>query len=220
MKYETLVIDYGHGEDTPGKRYKFTDYDDLECREYITNRMTAARLIKLVLEAGYKIYDCVADKHWTLQDISSCWSWKSLHQEDVSLNTRVRRANKIPNYFLLSLHSNAIGKSHVGKSLNARGAVMYTSPGNTFSDEIAENLYETFVKAFKDEPVHMRRGDMSDGDHDAEARFSMLVYTWGPAVLGEVLFFVNIDDARYLMSEHGQDVIAQGYFDGIKKYLI
>lgn len=220
MKYETVVIDYGHGENTPGKRYKFTDHDDFECREYITNRMTAARLIKLLLQAGHKVYDCVADRHWQLEDLTCSWSWKSLHQRDVSLNTRTRRANAIPKNFLISLHSNAIGYSNVGPSLNARGAVMYTSPGNTFSDEIAENLYETFVKAFKNEPVHMRRGDMSDGDHDAEARFSMLVNTWGPAVLGEMLFFVNIDDARYLMSEHGQDVIAQGYFDGIKKYLI
>ena len=131
MHYNTVVIDYGHSEATPGKRYKFTDYDNFECKEYITNRMTAARLIKLLLEEGYDVYDCVADKSWKLKDITLCWSWKSLYQKEVSLRTRVQRANKIPNNFLLSLHSNAIGYSNVGPSLNARGAVMYSSPGQS-----------------------------------------------------------------------------------------
>ena len=65
----------------------------------------------------------------------------------------------------------------------------------------------------------MLDGDTRDGDHDMEARFWMLTKTKAPAVLGEMLFFVNIDDARYLMSEHGQQVIAQAYFDGIVGYL-
>lgn len=221
MKYKTVVIDYGHGENTPGKRYTFTDHDNFECREYITNRMTAQRLIKLLINAGHSVYDCVADRFWQSHHVNcNSWSWESLHQREVSLSTRVRRANAIPDNFLISLHSNAIGYSNTGPSLNARGGVMYTSPGQTNSDKIAESLYESFTAAFENEPVHMRRGDMSDGDHDNEAKFYMLTKTRGPAVLGEMLFFVNIQDARYLMSEHGQDVIAQGYFDGIKDYLI
>ena len=168
MHYNTVVIDYGHGESTPGKRYTFTDYDNLECKEYITNRMTAARLIRSLLREGYRVYDCVADRHWVLKDTPCCWSWKDLHQEDVPLSTRVKRANKIPKSFLLSLHSNAIGYSNVGPSLNARGGVMYTSPGQTKSDTIAESIYEAFTKAFENEPVYMRRGDLADGDHDNE----------------------------------------------------
>ena len=47
----------------------------------------------------------------------------------------------------------------------------------------------------------------------------MLTKTVAPAVLGEMLFFVNIDDARYLMSDHGQDVIAHTYYSGIAPYI-
>ena len=96
---------------------------------------------------------------------------------------------------------------------------MYTSPGQTAADQIAESIYNAFVKSFKSEPVYMQRGDLSDGDHDREARFSMLTKTVAPAVLGEMLFFVNIDDARYLMSDHGQEVIAYAYYTGIAPYI-
>lgn len=219
MKWECVVVDYGHGEDTPGKRYRFTDHQDFECKEWITNRMTAAGLIKLLIGNGYKVYDPVADQWWTKELISDDWSWEDLHKGDVPLNTRVARANKIKKSFLISCHSNAVGKSSSGPSINARGGLMYTSPGNTSSDKIAQSLHESFVRAFEGEGVWMRKGDTSDGDNDNEANFTMLTKTASPAVLGEMLFFVNIDDARYLMSERGQAVIAQAYFDGIVPFL-
>ena len=217
--YTTLVLDYGHGSDTPGKRYRFTDHDDFECREYMTNRLTAAILIPMLVEKGYRVYDCVADRYWTADDIQGDWCWHQLEQSDVPLSIRTLRANRISRSMVLSLHSNAVGYSNVGPSLKPRGGVMYTSPGETRSDAIAEALWHSFTKAFEDEPVFMRGGDTRDGDHDMEARFWMLTKTRAPAVLGEMLFFVNIDDARYLMSEHGQQVIAQAYFDGIVGYL-
>ena len=218
--FDAIVIDYGHGSDTPGKRYTFATHDNLECREYQTNRMTAARLIPMLLRAGFKVYDATARRQWTREDIDAGdWCWHSLKQEDTSLGDRVRYANGIPDSFLLSLHSNAVGYANVGPSQRARGGCMYTSPGHTYSDILGEELYQSFVRAFATEPVFMQKGDISDGDHDREARFYVLTKTTGPAVLGEMLFFVNIDDARYLLSSEGQDVIAQGYFDGVAGYL-
>lgn len=219
MKYEAIVIDYGHGAETPGKRYRFTDYGNFECREYITNRITAALLIEKLLRAGHRVFDCVAKREWTLADLDASWSWGRLEQRDIALASRVMYANSIPHSFVLSLHSNAVGYKNVGPSLTARGGSMYTSPGQTKSDEIAEILHMTFTDAFQDEPVFMLKGQMQDGDHDYEARFTMLTKTKAPAVLGEMLFFVNIHDARYLMSRTGQEVIAQAYYDGVSAFL-
>ena len=220
QRYDGVCIDYGHGEDTPGKRYRFTDHDDFECREYMTNRITAARLIKLLLESGRRVYDIVADKEWKLEDVQAAdWCWHKLEQSDVGLSARVAVANKRPSWLVVSTHSNAIGYQNVGESLSARGACFYTSPGQTASDEVSEALHWAFVKAFEGEPVHVRRGEMKDGDHDYEANFFILRKTRGSAVLGEVLFFVNYEDARYLMSAHGQAVIAQAYYDGVAPFV-
>lgn len=217
--YDAIVIDYGHGQDTAGKRYTFLTHGGLECREYKTNRMTAALLIPMLLDSGVKVYDATARREWRKQDIDAGWCWHSLEQKDTSLGARVRYANSIPNSFLLSLHSNAVGYANKGPSQNARGGCMYTSPGNTASDGIAEDLYQAFTRVFDGEPVFMQKGDTSDGDHDREARFYLLTKTRQPAVLAEMLFFVNIDDARYLLSSRGQEVIAKGYFDGVSQHL-
>jgi len=212
-------IDYGHGEDTPGKRYKFTDHGGLECREYMTNRMTAARLIKLLVEADIPVFDVVANRTWEKSDVRAAdWCWHKLEQSDVPLATRVARANRRTRYLVLSIHSNAVGYKNVGPSLDARGACFYTSRGQTGSDIIADAMHDAFTTAFLREPVYVRRGEMDDGDHDYEANFYMLKKTVGYAVLGEVLFFVNIDDARYLLSDHGQDVIARAYFDAVESF--
>lgn len=217
-KYTSIVIDYGHGEDTPGKRYTFLP-DGMECREYKTNRMTAALLIPKLLKAGFIVHDCVALRKWTLEDIKADWCWHSLEQQDISLYRRVMYCNSIPDSIVLSLHSNAVGYANKGPSQKARGGCMYTSPGQTKSDVLAEDLYSAFVAAFRSEPVFMQKGDTSDGDHDREARFYMLMKTWAPAVLGEMLFFVNREDADFLMSPHGQEVIAQAYFTGIAPHM-
>lgn len=210
------IVDYGHGVETPGKRYTFLDDDGsvlFEIREYQTNRAIALCLMRILLQAGVRVYDCVADREWTQETLPQLWS--ELEQSDVPLGTRTGRANKRPDWLLVSVHSNAIGYSNVGPSLDARGGVIYTSPGDTLSDLVAEALHNAFVRVFEHEPVYMRDGDLSDGDHDREARFHMLVATIGAAVLGEILYFVNRDDALFLLSEHGQEVIAAGYAAGL-----
>ena len=101
--YEGIVVDYGHGIDTPGKYYKFTDHQGFECREWITNRMTAARFIKLCVLGNRAHYDCVADRVWTRAEVlASDWSWQKLPQRDVPLRTRTSRANARPRWPLLS----------------------------------------------------------------------------------------------------------------------
>jgi len=222
-KFPGVCIDYGHGGEIDGKyqnpsskQYTFTDHGDLFIGEGITNRMTAVRLIALALAAGVRVWDCVAQKEWT----TIPGSWRDLEQQNVGLSTRTRYANTAcPKALYLSIHSNAIGNSLKGPSQNARGVCFFTSPGKTFSDTIATAVHKAFERAFADEPVYTRRGDWSDGDVDHEANFHVLRETKSSAVLGEVLFFTNIHDARYLLSSEGQDVIAQAYWDGLEEFL-
>jgi N-acetylmuramoyl-L-alanine amidase len=65
----------------------------------------------------------------------------------------------------------------------------------------------------------VRAATAADGDQDAEAQFYVLRKTVAPAVLGEVGFFTNINDARFLDSEQGQRRIARAYLDGIRPFI-
>ncbi len=218
--YTELVVDYGHGRETPGKYYEFADHDGLVCREWITNRMTAARVIEQMVNSGRRVYDVVADRYWTEADVNAPdWGWMKLESSDPPLSARYRRANEHRHGLGISFHSNAVGYSNKGPSLSARGGCIYTSPGNTDSDVIAEWMYIEFVWAFAKESVFIQKGDLSDGDHDREARFAMLTKTAGTWVLPEMLFFVNIEDARFLLSDHGQRVISGAYVDALLPFV-
>ena len=190
MSYTGLVLDYGHGGmidgkyQTAGKQYTFTDHDDYWIGEGVTNRKTAAFLIKLALRSEIRVWDCVARREWT-----EAPTWQELEQNDTSLGSQ-----------------------------SARGVVMFTSKGQTQADPIAESITESF-KVIVAPDIPVRRGDRSDGDQDAEAQFYVLRKTVAPAILGEVGFFTNIDDARYLDSEQGQRRIARAYLCGIRPFL-
>jgi len=225
-RYTGLTIDYGHGGmisgvyQTAGKQYHHERGGQvvLSLYEGVSNRQTAFRLILHALAAGVVVFDCVADRFWT--SARPPRSWRDLEQRDVPLSIRIARANRYPSHLLVSPHSNAVGNSIRGTGSAARGAEVYTSPGQTDSDEVATSLYDAFVEAFADEPMTVRRGDMTDGDPDKEADFAVTRDSIGSAVLGEVGFFTNLDDARYLNSEHGQDIIAAAYWAGIAGFML
>lgn len=221
-KYAGVVLDYGHGGIIDGvyqtpisKQYKFTDHDGFWIGEGVTNRKTCAYLIQYCLDAGIRVWDSVAKTEWTYAP-----HWMELEQSNTSLASRVTYANgpETRHAILLSVHSNAIGSSIEGPSLPARGVSMYTSVGQTASDVIADSLYESFTKIVGDD-LCIRPGNWEDGDRDHEANFYMLRKTYGPAVCGEVGFFTNINDARFLDSEVGQQKIARAYLEGVLPFL-
>jgi N-acetylmuramoyl-L-alanine amidase len=116
---------------------------------------------------------------------------------DISLEYRVNLANWYHrNYkrgLFISNHANASGSGQ------ARGFEVYTSPGTTTSDRIADYHWNN-VKDLLGNRIRYRT-DSSDGDHDREARFFVLVKTAMPAMLVEHLFFDNYDDARMLFDD-------------------
>ncbi|CAM1355932.1 N-acetylmuramoyl-L-alanine amidase [Tenacibaculum halocynthiae] len=108
---------------------------------------------------------------------------------DVRLETRVKRANKLPknNCFYLSIHSNAGG---------GKGSEIFTSPGNTKSDKIATIFGEEYKEQF---PKNHLRTDFSDGDLDKEQRFYVLTKTKMPAILTESFFMDNFDEFNTIL---------------------
>ncbi|MEM1339817.1 MAG: N-acetylmuramoyl-L-alanine amidase [Bacteroidota bacterium] len=112
---------------------------------------------------------------------------------DISLQTRVNRANKIfkqfPNTYLLSIHAN-IG---FGKGTGYEG---FTSTGQTPSDDVAEVFLTNFKADFPNE--RPRFDTYSDGDKDKEASYKILIRTTGRAFLMEMGFMDHLEDNKKL----------------------
>ena len=191
-----VLIDPGHGIDTPGKRSP-----DGKFREYLWNRQVAdllgARLVAMGIDASPVVTET----------------------NDIPLSTRVQRVNRIcskvgaSNVILVSIHANAAGN---GGWMNAKGWSCYTSKGNTESDRIAECLYDAFEKEFPDRKI---RKDLSDGDRDWEENFYVLAKSRCPAVLLENYFYDNPEECAFLLKKETKERIASAAALGIARYL-
>ena len=191
-----ILIDNGHGHNTPGKRSP-----DGKFREYAYNREIAKRIVADLIDRGYDTELLVPEDN------------------DISLEERVRRVNALcsahgkSNVILVSVHVNAAGNG--SKWTNATGWSVYTSKGQTASDKLAECLCEATIKNF---PGKRIRTDYSDGDSDWEANFYILRHTMCPAVLTEN-FFMDGLDLEFLQSKAGKQAIVDTHVEGIIEYI-
>ena len=198
-----ILIDNGHGHNTPGKRSP-----DGKFREYAYNREIAKRIVADLIDRGYDAELLVPE------------------EEDIPLKERVRRVNAAcsatpscpaptghHNVILVSVHVNAAGNG--SKWMTATGWSCYTSKGQTQSDKLAEFLYEAAIKNF---PGKRIRTDYSDGDSDWEENFYILRHTLCPAVLTEN-FFMDGLDLEFLQSKAGKQAIVDTHVEGIIEYI-
>lgn len=191
-----ILIDNGHGKNTPGKRSP-----DGKFREYLY-----AREIAEAIEGELKFLGLDAERIVT-------------ETEDISLEERARRVNEIcgrlgaENVVLVSIHCNA---SKNGKWGKARGWSAYTSKGKTKSDELATMLYVEAAKNFAGQTL---RKEFSDGDPDWEEGFYILRKTKCPAVLTENFFMDNEQDLAYILSKEGYEAVVTTHVEAIKKYV-
>lgn len=192
-----ILIDAGHGIDTPGKRSP-----DGAFREYLWNREIADLVCEDLGIDGYNISLVVTETN------------------DIPLITRVNRVNAICNKYgtddviLVSIHSNAAGN---GKDwMNAKGWSCYTTKGDTKSDILAELLYNSFERSFPDRKI---RKDMQDGDRDWEENFYIIQKSKCPAVLIENFFYDNKEECHWLLQEAVKVRIAMAIEQGIKDYV-
>ena len=187
MKQLLLLTDSGHGGlvkkgdnlvYTTGLKKRYVHADGSEALEGVINRKAESNLVKQWDSEG---------RAWV--DVSS-------GNLDIPLRTRVKLANNLNvdyrdkyNLVYLSMHSNA------GKGT---GIEVFTSKGQTRSDELAEICIQELNTEFPD--IAMRK-DASDGDSDKEEDFYVLRNTRMPAILVEFLFFDNADDWKLLQSD-------------------
>ena len=192
-----ILIDPGHGIDTPGKRSP-----DGLFREYLWNRQVADLILEGLVSAGVDASLVVTETN------------------DVTLRNRVNRVNTIcnrlgaSNVLLVSIHANAAGNGSAW--MNARGWSCYTSKGKTKSDQVAECLYDAFEEEFQDRKI---RKDMSDGDRDWEENFYVLQKSKCPAVLLENFYYDNREECAWMLQEETKKRIASAAVKGIIKYI-
>jgi len=171
------VIDSGHGgmvdgmyATAPSKMYVHDD--DNIFYEGVFNRIIKNMLLRKLKQSGFYYVDLCPT------------------ELDVDLDVRVDIVNtyykEYKNAVLLSLHSNAGG---------GRGFEVWTSVGQTRSDNFAEIMGKILINNFS--AIHFRP-DTSDGDLDKESQFYILKYTKCPAILPECLFFDNWEDYKLL----------------------
>ena len=192
-----ILIDNGHGRETPGKRSP-----DGRLLEYAYTRGIARRIVPALTAQGYDAELLVPE------------------QEDIPLPERCRRVNDWcrrlgkDNVILVSIHINAAG--HGDRWMNARGWCAYTTRGNTRADRLATCLYDAAARHL---PGMRLRTDYTDGDPDLEKNFYILLHTAAPAVLSESLFMDNEADCDFLLSPEGQQAIVDLHVTGITAYL-
>lgn len=189
-----ILIDNGHGENTPGKHSP-----DGRLQEWVYTREIADIVVFGLRKHGIDAERIVKENI------------------DVPLSERCNRANNIyretrKNAILVSIHCNAAGNG--SQWMNARGWEAWTSVGQTKADALAEHLY----KAAEETGLKTRK-DMTDGDVDKEGHLYILKHTKCPAVLTENFFQDNKEDVEFLLSAEGKRTVANIHIEGIINYL-
>lgn len=93
---------------------------------------------------------------------------------------------------------------------------MYTSIGLTKSDELANIASKWYKRLFPEFPF--RESKTEGGEYkNKEAAFTVLTKTICPAFLVENLFYDNLDEAKFLLSQEGQQRIATCLFEIVKE---
>lgn len=132
-----ILLDNGHGIDTPGKRSNIKPFFEYEFNRDIVNRI-AIQLAELNIDFSILVTE----------------------MNDISLNERVRRANayvKKGKCLLVSIHANAGGGT---------GFEVFTTPGQNNSDKAAELFAKSFSETFPKEKLRVDLSD-KDLDKEA-----------------------------------------------------
>ncbi len=204
MSKFTWILDSGHGGMvnkkyvTPGKRSpKFDDGSQLF--EGVNNREIVKKLMIAMEAEDIKCIDIVAS------------------EQDVSLPIRVDRANNLSRTkpcIYISIHSDAAGD---GISWHqASGMSVYTSEGQTKSDEFAQLVIDELQDNFKD--TVKWRTDSADKDEDKEENFYVLKNTNCPAILCELGFHTNKEEATKMLTAEWKNKVVVSIIYAIKKF--
>lgn len=189
-----VLIDNGHGAETPGKRSP-----DGRLREYAYTREIANRVMDKLHAAGIDALRIVPE------------------ETDVPLKERVARANKAhaesgKQALLVSIHCNAMGSG--ADWMPARGWSVFVS-GN--ASQKSKLLARTLAEAALSKGVEVRQPSRQLLYWTAD--LCVCRETNCPAVLVENFFQDNKEDVDFLLSEVGKQCVTDIMVEGIVNYL-
>lgn len=190
-----ILIDNGHGCDTPGKCSP-----DGRFREYAYARAIAQRVVDELKGKGYDARRIVTEEY------------------DVSLIERCRRVNAIckqygsENVLLVSIHNNAAGAD--GKWKSAQGWSVHISLN---ASRTSKTLARSLIKAADEQGLKIRK--YSPEQPYWHQNLAICRDTLCTAVLTENLFQDDKEDVAYLMSDEGKAAITALHVNGIIDYL-
>lgn len=190
-----LIFDRAHGKNVAGKRSP-----DGKHLEYVWSTNVINELIKRLTKRGIK----------TSVTVDNAF--------EPGLTTRVNRANAlsvkakheglIP--LLISFHNNAAAS--YGWT-DATGIEVFTSVGQTNSDKYADIVLDILAKYF---PTIKQRYDLSDGDKDKEANYTVLMGKYYSAILIEFLFQDSRKDINLLLDPK----ITTKFIDAMEEFCV
>ena len=191
-----VLIDNGHGINTPGKRSP-----DSKILEYKYTREVAALLEQKLKEKGLTAIRMVTE------------------DKDIPLSTRVSRVNTICKEFgaknccLVSIHLDACPPDD-GKWHSARGfSVRVSKNASSNSKKLAKCIYEQAEKS------NLKGNRSVPAEKYWVQNLAICRDTNCAAVLTENLFQDNKDDVAFLLSNEGRETIANVHLNGILKYI-
>ena len=192
-----ILIDNGHGCNTPGKRSP-----DGRFREYAWTRYIAKCIVADCMDLGYDAELLVPEEY----DV--CLSARCYR-----VNSRCDRLGK-RNVLCVSIHVNAAGMGD--RWYNASGWSAYTCKGQTRSDKLCDCLYRQAELWLPESNI---RTDYSDRDPDIEEDFTLLKKTACATVLTENGFQDSRESLQFLESEEGKEAIIGLHVDGILDFI-
>ena len=196
MKNLVVILDAGHGKDTPGKCAP-----DKSLYEWSWNREIVAMLCERLYGLHVQTVILVPEDN------------------DVPLKERVRRVNTIVHdakiegkeVLLISVHINAAGH---GTWNNASGWSCWVSNNaSEKSKQFAQIAYE------QAKLLDLCGNRVVPKENYWTSNFYILKNTPCPAVLTENMFQDNKEDVAFLKSEEGKEKIVDLHVNAIKKYM-
>lgn len=193
-----IILDDGHGMDTPGKRTPPMPGTGKPIQENEFNRPVVDKLEKLFAACGLA----------TLQTAPEI--------NNVSLDIRTNRANQAYKQFkkdnpsglcvFISIHYNAIKDTF--EASNAEGVETFHYPGSAEGVLLAKAIHSELMGG----TVQKDRGVKS-------ANFHVLRETLMPSVLIEAGFMDHLPEAKLMIDPAFQNEVALEVFEGVRKYL-
>lgn len=184
-----ILIDNGHGCNTPGKRSP-----DGRLQEWQWTRGIAKRIVDGLLAKGYDASLLVAEDH------------------DVSLRERVARANRYADALVVSVHVNAAGMGNAWRL--ARGWSVHVSRNAGMG---SRRLAALLADSAREHGLTVRT-PLPHCDYWTQ-NLAICRDTRCTAVLTENLFMDNRQDCALLLSAEWQKAIADTHVQAITNYL-